>query len=321
MSTNTDQIPAPKIVGAPAMPTEDMQELLVHRVTEQSIRKMKGKISAVLSLAGLIAGILGLQGYFGIQRVNARFAQVDSLAGVLSANVTDLQKKLAAADDLNVALAARSDSARNDFDHVMTDFHTDAATATRAVIETALQASAASARADRAANTAETRYEAIEQLQGQVRQAATAVVQRDSVVEGIQRQLHTELFGTWSVVLDEGAQFIDLGDSGLQVKASRIDGGSRAELLVVDPHDAMAVVCHPELRVGMHVDCSHHGAVYRITLAWAMKQGLFGGLFGLYPDRVQLQVVRFTGDDHDAPSHRDAARLTAGRTEPSPPRD
>jgi len=290
MSTDTDPVQVTKIVGPPpAMVTADVQELLIHRVTEAAIERVKKKILATVALLATVASVLGLQTYLQARHLSDALAEgvhkADSIGASLAERNASADRLLKAFQDSQTVLASKDALRREAFERLLTQYQQTAASSTE-------QALTAAANARSATENAGTRFAAVETLRTRIDATTDAFHRQMQDFDSLRTRIDDRVFGTWTAVLDEHQGYVPVGSTHFQARAIRIHNARIVEMEIADRDNAMTLLCGGaiELSVGEYVDCPYGGHSYRVTLLLAMKQG---GLLARYHDRAQVQLARY----------------------------
>jgi hypothetical protein len=283
-----------KIVGA-EMPGEDVQELLIHRVTAASIQQMKGKITAFLALLGLIAGILGVEGYMKVEELKKKVAAVTATADSLHERLHAVDAAMASAQTLQNAIQTTNEVQQAGYRDLLGNYQETVAGATRNAYDALSQVQQGNKDVNRLVQDADRQLNTVNGLVRQVEDARggahLAAVRVDSLSSAFRTTLQNTIYSVWTVVLDEGKDWVDVGD-GFEGKAVSIRNGSRVDLMIRrrGSHEALCEAVIRDMGIGDSQDCQAGSIEYRVTLVLAMKQGGISPWH--YRDRAQIQLAR-----------------------------
>lgn len=274
------------------MPTADVQELLVHRVTEQSVERMRSKIRATLALVTLVAGIVGGEGLLRIQALNEKLDEATSLATALRGRIDTLNAEIGSAKRLEAEIQMLHGLDEQAFSNLLGNYQMMAQTATRDADRAANTAASASSTANEAAARALTHLDSVRNLTRLVESTNQAVQSSGRDLDSLRNAIRQQVFGTWTLVLDEGGAWVPVDTTALEARVTRIHSGHIVDLQLRDRHTQLPV-CERELRAaGARGECQYGHDTYRVTLVLPLKQGGLFGLFGLYRDRAEVQIAR-----------------------------
>lgn len=295
MSTENDTVQVGKVVSAPpTMPSEDVQDLLIRRVMDESVSRMQKKITAVLTITALAASVLGVQGYLQIQELNAKLVTAGEHANDLEERLHTFDAEVNAAKRLQEEILKANQVQQTAYQHLLDRYQETAAGATRDAFAAAAQASLATASAGAAASEARERLVAVEDLNKRVNTAEKNVGTASTELQRLVQRLNNTMFSVWTVVLDEKHEYREIGDSGFEGRVASVHRGEWVELEIIDRAHSKLCGRDIQLRIGRSVECRYGGALYRVTLVWALKQG---GIGSQYRDRAQVQLARIEGSD------------------------
>jgi hypothetical protein len=289
-----ESLQAGKLVGA-EMPGEDVQELLIHRVTAASIQQMKGKITAFLAVLGLVAGILGVQGYLKVEELKKKFAAVSATADSLHERLHAADVAIASARELQDNIQSVNRVQQTGYQNLLGNYQATVAGATQNAFEALSRVEESHKDVNRLVQDAGQQLSTVNGLVRQVQDAQSgarlAASQVDSLSVAFRSTLANTIYSVWTVVLDEGKDWVDVGD-GFEGKAVSIRNGSRVDLMIRrrGSHEALCEALIRDMAIGDAKSCPFGRVEYRLTLVLAMKQGGINPWH--YRDRAQIQLAR-----------------------------